>query len=128
MSSSASSVKCALCNDERQKLFIAISKFGIEKVQKDNPELLQKAKNEGWIARAIYVQNCKKNWVPITHKRKRPTREQFLQASKKRKKAMTKQLEVFQAKVDELKLAIELQEAAQQILKLKAKKKEVEAE
>lgn len=110
------------CQGERAKLFAAISKFGMAKVEKENPALLQKAKKERWVARAIFVQNCKGKWVPVSHKRKR-TREQGVP---KRKKAMTKQLKVLQAKVDKLKLAIELQEAAEQILQLKAKKVEAE--
>ena len=120
MSATASSAggPCVSCQGERAKLFAAISKFGMAKVEKENPALLQKAKKERWVARAIFVQNCKGKWVPVSHKRKR-TREQDVP---KRKKAMTKQLKVLQAKVDKLKLAIELQEAAEQILQLKAKK------
>jgi len=127
--STACTNKKCVCKGERERLFNLINKDGIQKVVREHGDLLNKGRKEGWLGQKVYVLNCSGTWKAAGNKkRKRPTVPEFMEASKKRKELMSEQLKVFKSKVAELQLEIELQEAAQEILKLKAKKASVRAE
>ena len=114
--------KTCECKGERERLFNMINTLGMQRVAREHGDLIEQGKREGWVGQKFFVLNCSGKWKAATgKKRRRPTVPEFMEASKKRKEALSEQLKVYKAKVTELELEIELQEAAQQILKLKAK-------
>ena len=117
-----STAACTVKTCERERLYNLIYKLGMQKVARDHGALIEKGKKEGWVGQKFFVKNHSGVWKQAgeNKKRKRPTVDEYLKESKKRKEAISKQLVVFKAKVAELELEIELQDAAQQILKLKA--------
>lgn len=115
--------KTCACKGERELLYNMIRAHGMQKVTKTHADLIKKGLKERWVAQRFFVKNCDGKWKPAAGKRKRPqTTAEWMDASNKRMKALSEQLIVYKAKVAELKLDVELQEAAQQMLQLKAKK------
>ena len=114
--------KTCVCNGDPERLFGMFKTFGAKRVFSEHPKLIQKAKDGGWIRQEFFVKNCTGTWKMATGKRKRPpTSDEFLALAVKRQKSLSKQLVVYNAKLAEIKLDIELMEVAKDMLLLKAK-------
>jgi hypothetical protein len=108
---------------ERDELFQEILKFRGD-VKKVSKAKLARAKKEGWITCRVFVKSTKVGWIPVGKKRKRPTYEEFLLSSKKRRDALTKKLEVLKSQEAELTLQVKTLDAARLIASLKEQLKE----
>ena len=91
------------------------------------PRLAKPARTNEETSRFTRAARCLRYEHPHLKKRKRPTHEQMLDITKKHKAAMTKRLELAEARIEALKMEIKVTEAAEMIMGLKAKSKAAKA-